>query len=144
MASLNASINEPFIEPLPQGEPLCEEVLCDFEGEPVLCPERWQELKEGFDAEALQELARLFLQETPALILSLQTALEPKDPASSVALAHQLKGSSATIGAMRLSQLAHNIGEQVAQENWCNHVTLSEQLERQWAQLKGVLLCQTS
>lgn len=104
--------------------------------QPVLDEERWQELATGFSAESLQGLVRLFLQETPLLIASLQTALAAKEAPSTQALAHQLKGSSATVGAARLSQLADHIEERAICNGWDGSEALPQLLDHEFAQLQ--------
>jgi HPt (histidine-containing phosphotransfer) domain-containing protein len=63
------------------------------------------ELVEG-DRELVEELANLFVQECPAALAEMRSAIEKKDAPLLERLAHTMKGSSANIGAAGTSQLA--------------------------------------
>jgi CheY-like chemotaxis protein len=82
-----------------------------------------QELKRG-QSRLLPHLIRLYLQEAPAQLAALQEAVAQGDSGRVEDLAHGLKGSSAQLGATRLSRLcaalqevagAHDLSEAAAQ-----------------------------
>ena len=74
------------------------------------------------DAGFLRELIEIFLQDTPERLKELDAALASGDSATATRAAHSIKGSSSNFGALRLSQLAHQIemlgkGENLAAVN---------------------------
>jgi CheY-like chemotaxis protein/HPt (histidine-containing phosphotransfer) domain-containing protein len=60
----------------------------------------------GGDEELFGELCRLFLQESPALIGSVRTALAQGDSTAVYQAAHKLKGSLSTIGGLKAARAA--------------------------------------
>jgi two-component system sensor histidine kinase/response regulator len=58
------------------------------------------------DRELLEDLARLFADECPKSISEIRSALDPVDFVLLERLAHTLKGSSASMGAESVRQLA--------------------------------------
>jgi CheY-like chemotaxis protein/HPt (histidine-containing phosphotransfer) domain-containing protein len=56
------------------------------------------------DRELLEELARLFLEECPRNIAGMREALQTGDAGLLERLAHTMKGSSASVGAVRVSE----------------------------------------
>ncbi len=64
----------------------------------------------GGDGEAISELVHLFLSHTPTLVEELRAAAQKEDWELMAALSHTLKGASATFGAVRLADLAVEIG----------------------------------
>jgi signal transduction histidine kinase/DNA-binding response OmpR family regulator len=60
----------------------------------------------GGDEELFCELCRLFLQESPALIGSVRTALAQGDSTAVYRAAHKLKGSLSTIGGLKATRAA--------------------------------------
>ena len=63
----------------------------------------------GFDAETLAVLLDSFLADAPGLLNSIQTAIAEDDPQQLDFAAHTLKSSSATLGAIRLSELCKQL-----------------------------------
>jgi PAS domain S-box-containing protein len=62
-------------------------------------------------ADAFARICRQFLSGTPELIAELGVAVRASDTDTAIALAHKLKGSMATLGAVRLSRLARRVEE---------------------------------
>jgi PAS domain S-box-containing protein len=62
-------------------------------------------------ADAFARICRQFLAGTPELIAELRVAVRSGDTDTAIALAHKLKGSMATLGAVRLSRLARRVEE---------------------------------
>jgi PAS domain S-box-containing protein len=62
-------------------------------------------------ADAFARICRQFLSGTPELIAELGAAVRASDTDTAIALAHKLKGSMATLGAVRLSRLARRVEE---------------------------------
>ncbi len=58
---------------------------------------------------AFDQVCHQFLSTTPDLIAGLRFAIRAGDAAATIAMAHQLKGSMASIGALRLSHLAQRL-----------------------------------
>jgi HPt (histidine-containing phosphotransfer) domain-containing protein len=63
----------------------------------------------GGDESFIADLAATYLAEGPADLDAMQAAAEAGDSAAIVRPAHTLKSSSASLGAMRLSQIAREI-----------------------------------
>ncbi len=63
-----------------------------------------------FSAAAYRRICREFLSSTPGLIAELDSAVRNNHQDKVASLAHQLKGSMGTIGAVVLSDLAHRLG----------------------------------
>jgi HPt (histidine-containing phosphotransfer) domain-containing protein len=66
-------------------------------------------LDELGDPEVGAQLAQMFLDEASKRVLGLLEAIEADDAERVHALAHALKGSSATVGAMRISELSRTL-----------------------------------
>lgn len=60
----------------------------------------------GGEKMLLEDLTQTFLQDTPSLLADLAAAVQENDANKLVHAAHPLKSSSASMGAMRLSELA--------------------------------------
>jgi signal transduction histidine kinase/DNA-binding response OmpR family regulator/HPt (histidine-containing phosphotransfer) domain-containing protein len=65
----------------------------------------------GGDEELFCELCRLFLQESPALIDSVRTALAQGDSTAIYRAAHKLKGTVSTIGGLKAARAALSLEE---------------------------------
>ncbi|MBD2092805.1 response regulator [Microcoleus sp. FACHB-1515] len=97
-------------EPLPAAiDPLAVQVLDELLGKAVLV-----------------ELIDSYRQESPHLLQKMQTAIAQQDASALRLAAHTLKASSATLGAIALSQLCKSIELQAVQ----NQVASAEQLQR--------------
>ncbi|HYN99846.1 MAG TPA: Hpt domain-containing protein [Actinomycetota bacterium] len=68
--------------------------------------ERVAEFKERFPAESFKRICEEFLSATPQLLAELETASREGNSQAVASLAHKLKGSMATFGASRMSDLA--------------------------------------
>jgi HPt (histidine-containing phosphotransfer) domain-containing protein len=84
---------------------------------PILDENIIAELREsvGGDDSFVAELAAAYLAEGPDYIRALEDAVERADVAAAVRPAHTLKSSSASLGAMRLSEISRGI-EHAARE----------------------------
>jgi len=76
---------------------------------PVFDPGPFEELKEVGGPELIQELAELFLTDTPGLIDELEEAAAAEDWDALGRCAHTLKSSAFYLGALALSDLARRI-----------------------------------
>jgi CheY-like chemotaxis protein len=92
------------------------------------------------DEEFFNELLLTFLQEIPARIGELRSALERNDPNSITEQAHTIKGASANIGAHALKQVALEIEVAGKSRDLHKAHSYSEKLEREYSLLKSVLL----
>ena len=63
----------------------------------------------GDDIGFVRELVQTYLDDTPAQLDAMTTAIEADDAAGLVRPSHTLKSSSATVGAMRLSAVAREL-----------------------------------
>lgn len=69
----------------------------------------FNQLKESAGAEFIGELVDTFLEDAPALILQMKTALAAQDADSFRRAAHSMKSNAATFGALELSVLAKDL-----------------------------------
>jgi HPt (histidine-containing phosphotransfer) domain-containing protein len=60
----------------------------------------------GGDAEILREVMRIFLDESPRMLAGIRRALDVRDARALCQAAHSLKGSAATLAALRVCVLA--------------------------------------
>lgn len=72
---------------------------------PAVDVDRLQDLSAG-DVEFLQELVDMYIEDAENLLIELQTALRRAEPDELARTAHKLKGSSANMGANRVSETA--------------------------------------
>ncbi|HEX2148734.1 MAG TPA: Hpt domain-containing protein [Actinomycetota bacterium] len=79
--------------------------------------ERVAEFKDRFPAESFKSICEEFLSATPQLLSELETASREGNSQALAALAHKLKGSMATFGASRMSDLARKL--EIAQAGDC-------------------------
>lgn len=75
-----------------------------------------RDLEAAEDGNGTRELAEAYLSETRTRMELLQTALNAKEWAQAGAIAHSIRGSSASLGAQRLAEIANEI-EKRAQAN---------------------------
>jgi PAS domain S-box-containing protein len=73
--------------------------------------DRLELIERKIPADAFARICRQFLSGTPELIAELGVAVRASDTDTAIALAHKLKGSMATLGAVRLSRLARRVEE---------------------------------
>lgn len=73
--------------------------------------EKLREIHGEDESDIGEELIDLFLEAAPKYLAAMSRALSEEDTAALEDCAHKLRGSSATIGAMRLSQLAGQLEE---------------------------------
>ncbi|WP_143301470.1 response regulator, partial [Candidatus Entotheonella palauensis] len=91
-------------------------------------------------AKQMIRVLRQYLDTAPTLIAQLHQAVEQRDGHAIQQAAHSLKGSSATVGALRLAELSQDI------ESWANTMVLStppsalEQLEAEWSAVNSALI----
>lgn len=68
----------------------------------------------GDDPEIINELIDLYLEDGPPLIATLHDAVQNHDVATIGRVAHRLKGSSASLGAIVLSQICRDLEQENA------------------------------
>ncbi len=82
------------------------------------------------DKEFMEDMINVFIEETEKLIKELDEALQHKDMGAMTRVAHTLKSSSATLGAMNLSGLSKEL-EMTCKKNELNHAAdLSKEVKR--------------
>lgn len=76
--------------------------------EPTFDPRTLRALHEdlGSDAEVTSDIVRTFLRSADDLIVEARVALDKKDARTVMRVAHTLRSSAATLGAVRLATLA--------------------------------------
>src|SRR6185436_5767512 len=84
------------------------------------------------DAELLNELAGLFLDECPRHLTEIRGALDEKDGARLARAAHTLKGSVAALSAGSAFEAARRIEDAGRQEDWAR-------ADRAWVDLDGAV-----
>lgn len=77
---------------------------------PAVDVDRLQDLSAG-DVEFLQELVEMYIEDAENLLAELQGALSRAEPDEFARTAHKLKGSSANMGAVRISEMAKTLEE---------------------------------
>lgn len=82
----------------------------------TLDPGKLTQLRSFYGDEFLSELARLYLEDSARLTARLDEAVEASDRDGVVASAHDLKSTSAQLGAMEVSESARRI-EQAARSS---------------------------
>jgi len=80
------------------------------------------------DHKIVEELLALYLDTTPPLLERLKTAIELKDIAGAKA-AHELKGASAYIAALKMADLAREAEQAIRNEAWEQAGEVVEQME---------------
>jgi len=84
---------------------------------------------ESFVLEVLEE----YLSVVPTLVSELDQAIQREDSLAVQSSAHDLKGSSKTIGAVRLASLATQIEDAARLEQWDQATSLSKTVNQTWA-----------
>ena len=72
----------------------------------------------GGDPEMNGEIVRMALDDAATAMDRLRSALEERDAASGKALAHQLKGICANVGAERLADAAKRLEHSLGDQDW--------------------------
>jgi HPt (histidine-containing phosphotransfer) domain-containing protein len=81
------------------------------EGREAALADRLGLIKNSLPPEAFDRICRLFISGTPELIARLDAATRAGDTDTVRSVAHNLKGTMATVGAARLSALAERLQE---------------------------------
>lgn len=87
----------------------------------------------------VDELIDLFAQHTPPLLAKLECALTNGDWETAHQIAHRLKGSSASIGGVRLAALCSDIDAALAAHKPQDAETLGQYLGQEYEQLLAAL-----
>ncbi|WP_375514980.1 PAS domain S-box protein [uncultured Nostoc sp.] len=93
----------------------------------------------GGDRVAFVELIECYLTETPRLVQDISTAITTQDAQTLLNSAHQLKSSSASVGAMALAQLCKVLEAQGCNSKLENSLELISQLYQEYEQVKTAL-----
>ncbi|WP_392482842.1 PAS domain S-box protein [Nostoc sp. C110] len=91
------------------------------------------------DRVVFAELIKCYLTETPRLVQDISTAIANRDAQTIWKVAHQLKSSSASIGAIALAQLCKVLEAQGRSSELENTVELLPQLYQEYEQVKTAL-----
>jgi len=106
---------------------------------PKIDLQTYNTLKESTGEDFIGELVDAFLDDAPALIAQMKSALTNKDAESFRRAAHSLKSNAATFGAMELSALAKEL-ENLARENNLEVGNRLEVVEAEFQQVKSELV----
>lgn len=114
--------------------------------QPILNPEAIETLRSlnpddstGF----LKELIDIYLQDTPARMTDIGTALAAQDATAVMRAAHSIKGSSSNFGAAILADLAHEIELQGKTGNLAETATALVSLHREYERVAAALAALT-
>ncbi|WP_225892307.1 Hpt domain-containing protein [Nostoc sphaeroides] len=88
---------------------------------------------------AFVELIECYLTETPRLVQDISTAITTQDAQTLLNTAHQLKSSSASVGAIALAQLCKVLEAQGCSSKLENSLELISQLYQEYEQVKTAL-----
>jgi HPt (histidine-containing phosphotransfer) domain-containing protein len=99
----------------------------------------YNSLKESTGADFIGELVDAFLDDAPALIAQMKSALAEKNAETFRRAAHSMKSNAATFGAMELSALAKEL-ETLARENNLDVGNRVDVIESEFQQVKAALM----
>ncbi|WP_313931779.1 MULTISPECIES: PAS domain S-box protein [Nostoc] len=91
------------------------------------------------DRAAFAELIECYLTETPKLVQNISTAIATQDAQTLWKTAHQLKSSSASVGAMTLAQLCKQLERQGRSNKFQSSLESISQLHQEYEQVKTAL-----
>jgi len=91
------------------------------------------------DEELLQDICRIFLEESPKLLTQLQQAVAQDDPQAVSRAAHSLKGESGYLGAANVSQMAKQLETMGRDRALAEAPAVLEQLQREMASLSSAV-----
>jgi two-component system, sensor histidine kinase and response regulator len=91
------------------------------------------------DEELLQDICRIFLEESPKLMDRLQQALAQDDPDAVSRAAHSLKGESGYLGAAEVSQMAKQLETMGRDRQLAQAPPVLEQLQKEISILKAAV-----
>jgi len=109
---------------------------------PTIDPTILQELKEMMGEESPEFLAEVidsYLEDTPHLLQAIQTAVTQADAKGLEQAAHTLKSSSATLGAITLSELSKKLEAMGRTGTIEGGVERASQLEAEYVRVKAAL-----
>jgi len=91
------------------------------------------------DQDLLGDLCRIFLEESPKLLASLQVAVAANDPDSVHRAAHSLKGESGYLEAERVSETARQLEVMGREKDLSQAAVTLQVLERELSRLQGAV-----
>ncbi len=91
------------------------------------------------DEELLQDICRIFLEESPKLMTSLQQAVVQKDAEAVSRAAHSLKGESGYLGAVNVSKMAKQLETMGRDRELSQAPAVLEQLQKEMAGLSSAI-----
>jgi len=118
--------------------PAAEEPVLDLAGFASL-----RALQEPGEPDAVAELAGLFLQDAPARLHAIRTAIGESDARRLREAAHSIKGSASNLGARRLASVCSRIETAARQNDLAAAGQLLDDLDNEFARVRFVLEQQT-
>ena len=91
------------------------------------------------DEELLQDICRIFLEESPKLMAQLRQAVAEGDPEAVSRAAHSLKGESGYLGAANVSQMAKQLETMGRDRELSQAPAVLEQLQKEMASLSSAM-----
>ena len=96
------------------------------------------------DAELLNEILKVFLNDCPRQLEGLRNALAAGDAESIERFAHALKGAAGNVGAQRLQSLALEMENNGRKGSTASAAQLLDQMEQAFEELRNAVLTQTA
>jgi HPt (histidine-containing phosphotransfer) domain-containing protein len=113
------------------------------EHEAVLDPAALERLRESIGEDFLSELVGTFVDEAPAQLATLRTALARGDSGEARRAAHTLKSNGATFGAASFSGLCRDLEERAKSGELTGADELVGRAESEYARVEAALLALT-
>jgi len=141
---------EELVAVLQRCRPLQREVETEMEvsespgpdAQPALALEILEEFRRAMGDKGSQmvtELVQVFLEDAPQLLETLRSALATGDLEEAQRTAHTLKGTSATLGATRLSELSAKLEVSIRTDQFENLQTMLSRVEAEYERVKPAL-----
>ena len=96
-------------------------------------------VNDGKNQNFLKEIINIYLEATPDLIQDMKNAVQTKNKELFIRTAHNLKSSSANLGAMKLSRISENLEMMVRNNGFDNVLVKTEMIEIEFEKVKLAL-----
>lgn len=139
-AAAAASASLPGTEISPQRDRLWVQ-FPEILSAPTLSEQEFQRLQQMIqgDRSTLESLLECYLTNTPPLLEAIANAIQHRDSKALAQAAHQLKSSSAYLGAIRLSKLCSELEARGRQNSFEQVAALGHQAQREYRQVSACL-----
>lgn len=86
------------------------------------------------DKEIAKEVLQCYLEETPETLSKLLKAINSRDFKESREKSHEIKGSSASVGALRMQQISEQLQKESEQSNFEMLKSLAVEIEKTYSE----------